>query len=361
MAASCRLATGQTDIAKLTFITLAFFTLANGNVLLFVLALNLGGIVAYTNRIWWVGVFGLALLLHVAGVDRLLPVLLFSKHYSLSGIVGVQCIIVGVQCIMLLFLALQIRLDLHKALAFVVVASLPLFSVDTYEAPLLMAYTGIIYAIGLLSVLFRIPDRAVVALAAVYALAGSVLALNTSGSDMRLAIPVVSLFAVVILNFFNKRLVGPPMQSGHLILSTGLLVTIFLTAFAALRHAERSFHMFIEPDIAEVGNWVRQNTPPQSVILPVNINGFSAVSRRPIWVDWHIGAVVMWDPSLHEMWNSRYQNWRALASVEDAAELAQEEDIRYIVFKKSENPVKEDDRLRLVYEDLSYWVAQKLP
>jgi hypothetical protein len=54
-----------------------------------------------------------------------------------------------------------------------------------------------------------------------------------------------------------------------------------------------------------VQRWARLNTPPETLFYSHNYDGFSTLSRRPVWWSWKEGAAVMWAPWFHEQWDTR--------------------------------------------------------
>jgi hypothetical protein len=58
---------------------------------------------------------------------------------------------------------------------------------------------------------------------------------------------------------------------------------------------------------------------------------FGYSSHRRVWVDWRIGAAVMWSPSYHDVWAVRYREVQALRSLEDALIYAKKNSINYLI------------------------------
>jgi hypothetical protein len=115
-------------------------------------------------------------------------------------------------------------------------------------------------------------------------------------------------------------------------------VLITLSAFGFYRTVERGGFRAEDSqqrDLAEAQIWARGNTDPGTVFLPIGIQSFMVLSRRPVWVDWKQGATVMWAPEMYQIWAPRYRRLKQIANLTDAFALAREEDIPYIAVRKT--------------------------
>lgn len=139
---------------------------------------------------------------------------------------------------------------------------------------------------------------------------------------------------------------------------TALLISIVAGLIWTGLNSARSYVILRPHPYAELGAWLRANTPPHSTLLPVNMNLLSAASRRPVWVDWKTGAVVMWKPSLYSLWHERYLAWRDIQTVSDAARLATDNDIDFVVFRSRDYPTQTHPAWNVVHETRDFWVAQ---
>jgi hypothetical protein len=83
--------------------------------------------------------------------------------------------------------------------------------------------------------------------------------------------------------------------------------------------------------LLDAQRWARTHSAPGSLFLPLGIDGFSTLSRRPVWVDWKVGAVVMWAPNLHATWSSRHAELKRVRSIPDGLDLARREGCAYLV------------------------------
>ena len=106
----------------------------------------------------------------------------------------------------------------------------------------------------------------------------------------------------------------------------------------------------------DVQLWARQNTPPNSLFLPVGLESFSIVSRRPIWADWKTGAMVMWAPETYQTWSTRWAELNGIESIAEALRLSEREGIDYIVVDHTRFDTSLVSSDCLVYENAMYSV-----
>ena len=111
-------------------------------------------------------------------------------------------------------------------------------------------------------------------------------------------------------------------------------------------------------NFTEVQLWARENTAPHTMFLPVGISGFSTLSRRPVWTDWKIGAMVMWSPETYRLWSTRWKQLKAVDTIADAQQLAQKENIEFTVFDKRKIPSKNAINSCIIYENNRYWIMK---
>lgn len=104
--------------------------------------------------------------------------------------------------------------------------------------------------------------------------------------------------------------------------------------------------------------WARSHTPPHTVFLPVGVEGFSTLSRRPVWIDWKIGAMVMWAPDTYKIWSTRWVQLKPVNSVAEAQNLARRENIGFIVFSKKKVAPDGVAKSCISYENELYWIMQ---
>jgi len=174
------------------------------------------------------------------------------------------------------------------------------------------------------------------------------------------AVVAALMVPLVLMPFvpFLKRLVG-----SYRALNAGVLAMMYITALAygatamGLRGSLSS-----KPErskaLAEAQHWARNNTPPHTVFLPVGVDGFSTLSRRPVWIDWKIGAMVHWAPETHELWSSRWQRLKEVRSIRAAEELARTEGVPFIVFDRKTVPLDHTADACVAFENAEYWVMR---
>lgn len=80
--------------------------------------------------------------------------------------------------------------------------------------------------------------------------------------------------------------------------------------------------------------WLRQHSKPDELVLAVNVDGFSTLSRRPVWVDSQMGSAVMWAPGYYPTWHSRMAEVGRLHRIRDAVDYARANHIPYIVMPR---------------------------
>ena len=114
-----------------------------------------------------------------------------------------------------------------------------------------------------------------------------------------------------------------------------------------------------DPNLVAAQNWARENTEPNTQFLPVRVDGFSTLSRRPVWIDWKIGAMVMWAPETNDFWQSRFRRLAGLSTVADALALAEQENIDYIVFRKRWLAERDAAVPCVVFENAGYLIARR--
>lgn len=103
--------------------------------------------------------------------------------------------------------------------------------------------------------------------------------------------------------------------------------------------------------------WARDHTPTGALFLPFGLHSFSTLSRRPVWVDWKLGAVALWAPELHGLWAERSAAVDAVDSVEDATALARLNHVDFIVASRRLEAFDAAALPMIVYEDAHVVIA----
>lgn len=83
------------------------------------------------------------------------------------------------------------------------------------------------------------------------------------------------------------------------------------------------------------------------------------LTQQPVWVDKKQGAAVMWEPSFHSRWMSRYQDVRQLSGTLGTTQFlayARQHNIRYIVTRGEHGACAEGSTQR--YRNQAYLVCQ---
>ncbi len=90
-------------------------------------------------------------------------------------------------------------------------------------------------------------------------------------------------------------------------------------------------------DFLAAQHWARRNTPPDTMFLPIHVeDGFSLLSRRPVWWEESHGAAALWQPSYYPIWSRRGTMLDAASSEPVLLDLARREQIAYLVVPSAE-------------------------
>jgi hypothetical protein len=99
--------------------------------------------------------------------------------------------------------------------------------------------------------------------------------------------------------------------------------------------------------------WLRGHSRPDEMVLPLGINGFTALSRRPIWIDWQSAQAAMWQPSYYAVWQARYDETKALGTIDEALAYARRHGIPFIALARS-YAIQGDPGPNTIYENSHY-------
>ncbi|MEM7441622.1 MAG: hypothetical protein AAF393_18740 [Pseudomonadota bacterium] len=239
---------------------------------------------------------------------------------------------------------------------------LPIYPASLSQSVLIAALALATYGTMLGTLALRQNTLAVVGLAGVQwlALAGLFVTSSITGKAWLLMGAVMGLYAVICLHQLRpvlpQDLLRFRLSVWHCV--AGICVALVLAVVDTSRDDTRRALFFHDHPLEQAGQWLRANTAPNTMVLPVDVNVLAAVSRRPVWVDWKIGAVVMWDPSIYSLWKDRYLAWKAISSPEDALAIARAHGIGFILFRKSQYPAQDAPGLQMRYEDKRFWIAE---
>jgi hypothetical protein len=180
--------------------------------------------------------------------------------------------------------------------------------------------------------------------------------------------PVVALLGLSALvlvpgfkRLFDRYFYDRPWFRGTLL--GPAYVGLIAVTFSSFMIAERSIsrHPAMSRSTQDVQLWARNNTDPHTVFLPVGIEGFSTLSRRPVWVDGKVGAMVMWAPETYALWSTRWARLRQVKTVSMARQLAVDENIDYIVVGKNKLLPINIPRSCIPYENDHFWIMHDCP
>jgi len=107
--------------------------------------------------------------------------------------------------------------------------------------------------------------------------------------------------------------------------------------------------------------WARENTAPDTMFLQsrdVGQNGFSVHSRRPLWVDFSMGAAVAWQPDYAEEWQGRREGTGELKTLSDWLAYALDNDISYLIVGKRLSRKARAQDLELKFENSQFAILE---
>lgn len=114
------------------------------------------------------------------------------------------------------------------------------------------------------------------------------------------------------------------------LLSGVLAIGLALSGYAGWRGSVERPDADLAPSL-EAQGWTRRHLRPDEAFLPIGVQGFSVLSRRPAWVDAQAGAAVMWQPDFQFEWRRRMHEVAACADTACFAALARRHGLRWIV------------------------------
>ncbi len=330
-----------------SFPIIALFSLVNGNVLLFIAALFLGrnfeGKSALEKFFGWVLMGGLLashLYFEQAAVLFSLPVKHQMFAFALqSGVIA-------------LFLLGHPRY-LSLAFIFISIASLKLLpEIDTFPTAAILILTYVLIAVSVTRNMGWLSFGPAVLIL-------SILAINPVKLHILLIcgaflMPVLALQGFSLLN---------KMMPVRLFSHANMLTAVFIGLLAM-----GAFNAYLRGGLANFPNeaiafeeaqiWARENTEPHTLFLPIGKSGFSSLSRRPVWMEPTMGAMIMWAPETHDFWSTRISKLRQIKTVSQAMSLALAEGIPYIFINKSVVPMDPDYSHCIAYENQSYVILR---
>jgi hypothetical protein len=165
-----------------------------------------------------------------------------------------------------------------------------------------------------------------------------------------------SIFSVK--SFIDKN-IAQPLLKKHTWVRFDIAALVILVGvywpIMVLRNAASAWK--ISKEFAEwkaIGMWASSSTPTEAIFLIPAIYSrrdvptserrsnesnkaiaggivFEFFSQRPIWVDFHRGAAVMWSPSYYEEWNRRIVEVSSLRSTSEKLSYATSHDVSYVI------------------------------
>ncbi len=114
------------------------------------------------------------------------------------------------------------------------------------------------------------------------------------------------------------------------ILATGMM----MCAFVGTAWTRGTLDDFTpaQRDLLRAQRWSRSNTTAGTMfVVDRRASQFGTLSRRPVWVDWKMGAAVMWMPSYYDEWRTRYLELKRCSDLSCLIDIARRNDIRWVV------------------------------
>lgn len=329
------------------FALIALFSLVNGNVLLFIAALLLDK--DFNKKATGEKAFGW-LLIAMLAISHL--------HFDQTGSLfllsdNTQYLAFALQTVVIAFSLLGHKHYLSLAIICLSAAALkmvPEISTGAIMGALILIY-GLI-AFSLAKTVKWLPIAPALLILLISGTHGNIM--TTILLAAAFLLPVLAIAGYLLLQKFRPKQIA---------LHTSVLIVLFV-GFSFMGAGQAFLRGSIEkkPEDAaayrEAQLWARQNTEPHTVFLPIKIIGFSAWSRRPVWIERSTGAMIMWAPENHEFWSKRVKKMRAMETVGDAMTLAREEDIPYIVLKKSRTMMDPDFSHCIEFENFNYIILK---
>lgn len=153
---------------------------------------------------------------------------------------------------------------------------------------------------------------------------------------MRLGLVGFGILAIA----FAPLLLKPVPHSGR-VAKVGLAgLVLILMLLGLLNGAKDHFAPAPSPqqhDFLAAQRWAREHTPPDTMFLPVGVDdGFSLMSRRPVWWEESHAAAVLWQPAFYPLWSCRKAALASAVDGQDLVELSRRNGIAYIIASTGE-------------------------
>ena len=89
----------------------------------------------------------------------------------------------------------------------------------------------------------------------------------------------------------------------------------------------------IPQPVIGLANWIRAEGIEGPILVEINpgLDYLQLLTRQPVWVDKKQGAAVMWEPSFHSQWMTRYRDVLQLNGTAEFLAYARQHHIEYIV------------------------------
>lgn len=89
----------------------------------------------------------------------------------------------------------------------------------------------------------------------------------------------------------------------------------------------------IPQPVIGLANWIRAEGVQGPILADIDpgLDYLQVLTRQPVWVDKKQGAAVMWEPSFHSQWMSRYRDVAQLNGTAEFLAYARQHHIQYIV------------------------------
>lgn len=114
---------------------------------------------------------------------------------------------------------------------------------------------------------------------------------------------------------------------GVLLLGTAILAPQIHSRGQLIREAP------IPRSVIDLANWIRTEGIQGPILAEINpgLDYLQLLTRQPVWVDKKQGAAVMWEPSFHSRWMTRYRDVLQLKGTAQFLAYARQHHLKYIV------------------------------
>ena len=113
-------------------------------------------------------------------------------------------------------------------------------------------------------------------------------------------------------------------------------------------------------DFAAAQAWARKYTPPDTMFMPLGVeDGFSLLSRRPVWWEESYAAAILWQPGFYPQWERRRELLARATTPQEVVNLAGREGAPFVI--ASAEAARGLKGVARPYENASYAILRPDP